>query len=270
MMAMTPQQRRALMPAFKAILRTSSGFEPEIGPLLIAGASTLSTPAQVAAWMNRSQVRFFLGPYEPIMSVLAARDEAWLSELGTRLAEALPSDGFGHWHLASTLIGLTGASVPTNDAFVRQWVRHNLRGMERPSVAALRSDPFLPTLLPRIFEIDGLGLLLEQWNWKKHGDTSASSAIAAALVALSEKGTVSRVVVLDGTIGRLLRGDSPAALRPFVELHRELRPSLDELAAHQTDYLRLLPDARRLNGPDGPADARRGRPPPVRRACRGV
>lgn len=107
MMAMTPEQRRVLMPAFKAVLRTG-GFGPEVGPLLIAGAATLSTPAQVAAWMGRSQLRFFFGPYEPIMSVLADRDEAWLSELGTRLAEAIPSDGSGHWHLASTLIELTG------------------------------------------------------------------------------------------------------------------------------------------------------------------
>lgn len=242
LMAMAAKERQALMPAFKMRVR-SADFGPEVGPLLIAGATILSTPAQLAAWMSRAQLRFFRGPYEPIMSVLTSRDEAWLSELGTRLADALPADGTGHWYLASTLIGLTGAPVPTGEAFVREWTRRTFLGAQPLSAAVLRSDPFLTSLLPRVFEVDRLGLLLEQWNWKEHGDTSASSSIAAALVLLADEGTVSRAVLLDGTLGRLLRGDSPAALRPFVELHRQLRPSLDELAAHRIDYLQLLPDA---------------------------
>jgi hypothetical protein len=111
------------------------------------------------------------------------------------------------------------------------------------SVARLRKDPFLPVLLPRIFEVDGLGRLLERPSWRERGATSAAAESAAAMVALAAVRTVARTMLLERTLARLLRGDAPPALRPFVELHQQLSPTLEELAAHQPGYLRLLPDS---------------------------
>jgi hypothetical protein len=44
-------------------------------------------------------------------------------------------------------------------------------------------------------------------------------------------------------VERLVRGDRPAWLRPFAQLHEALAPTLEELATHTLDYARLLPDA---------------------------
>ena len=250
------------MPAFRRLVQVG-GLWKETGPLLVAGAAILPTPAQVAAWFNRSQLRWFHGPYDPITAVLARHDAAWLGELGARLAKDLRADGVGHYHLAATLIGISGAPVPTSDNFVRRWAGHRFRAAEPPSLAELRSDPFLIALLPRLFDVDGLGPMLETGVWEKRGDSSPSAAAVERLVALADEGFVARSVLLEGTVGRLLRGDTPAALRPFVELHRRLRPTLDELAAHVADYLRLLPVTRvlrRLDRSGCVADPRRGRP----------
>ena len=243
LMVLDPRDRAALMTAFRQLVR-AGGLWKETGPLLVAGAAILPTPAQVAAWFHRPQLRWFHGPYEPIMAVLARHDAAWLGELGTRLAKDLRPDGVGHYHIAATLIGISGAPVPTSDNFVRRWAFHRFRATEPSSWAELRSDPFLPALLPRIFDVDGLGPVLQTGAWEERGDSSPSAGAMARLVALADEGIVARSVLLEGTLGRLLRGDTPAALRPFVELHRQLRPTLDELAAHVADYLRLLPDAR--------------------------
>ena len=223
LMALEPRDRDRLMPAFRRLVK-AGGLWKEIGPLLVAGAAILPSPGQVAAWLNRSQLRWPRQSYEPIMAVLARRDTAWLGELGARVAADLRPDGIGHYHLAATLIGLSGAPLPISDNFVRGWARHRFHGAEPPSVAELRSDPFLIELLPRLFEVDGLGPTLKTWTGSERGDSSASGANMQRLVALADEGFVARSVLLEGTIGRLLRGDTPSALRPFVELHRQHPP----------------------------------------------
>jgi hypothetical protein len=243
LMALSVKERQALLPAFKARLRDGVGWN-ETGPMLVAGAAILPTAAQVAAWFDRAQLNRPGGSYDPILGVLIERCVPWLGELGTRLARDIRPDGRGHFPLAARLIAAEGAPVPTGDGFVREWTRHTFRDRYELLLDDLRSDPMLPLLLPRVFEVDGLGPMFSRWDWKERGFASPSEEIFAALMALSAEGVMARSLLLDGTLGRLLRGDSPSALRPFVELHQQLRPTLDELAAHQIDYLRLLPDSR--------------------------
>ena len=97
---------------------------------------------------------------------------------------------------------------------------------------------------PGMFEVDGLGVELARSSWDQETAAVGSPpAVPYALVALAAEGRVDRAVLLDGVLGRFLRGDQVAALRAFVVLHDELAPTEAELTTRVTRYVRLLPDA---------------------------
>src|SRR5262249_40306719 len=156
----------------------------EAGPLLVAGAAILPTAAQVATWFGRSQLIWFRGPYDAILGVLIERCVPWLGDLGIRLADAIRPDGRGHYPLAARLIVEEGVPVPTGDGFVRAWTRHAFNDRYELLVDDLRADPLLNVLLPRVFEVDGLGTLLSRWDWKDRGFASPAEEISDALVTL--------------------------------------------------------------------------------------
>jgi hypothetical protein len=114
------------------------------------------------------------------------------------------------YELTAALVAVAGSAPPATDAFVLGWVRSHLLAPEAndPVPDRLRDDPMLPALLPRLFE-----------------------------------GRLDRAMLLDGCVGRLRRGDRPAALRAFVALLDGLAPTVEEAAARALDLVRLLPDA---------------------------
>ncbi|MFC6929674.1 DUF6493 family protein [Actinomadura yumaensis] len=92
----------------------------------------------------------------------------------------------------------------------------------------LRDDPWADVLLPRVFEVDGLGALLSE-EWPER------------IAALAEEGRFDRKPLLDGCVSRFLRGGEARDLRWFVALHDALAPTPDESFARLRDHVRLLP-----------------------------
>ncbi|MEU8423533.1 DUF6493 family protein [Micromonospora sp. NPDC048835] len=209
--------------------------------LAVAAVGTLSTATKVAALLGRGSILLTDTDPEPVVAAARQRGVPWLADVAYRLAERLsrrrPWDG---WHFVAALLLAEKVPPPTGDAFVAGWAQslwwqRSSDGPRRsPVLDELRADPFLDVLLPRLFEVDGIGIDL--------GFSGAGQPVPAALAALAREGRLDRAVLLDGVLGRLLRGDRPGALRPFLALHEELRPGPDEVATRVDGYLRLLAD----------------------------
>ncbi|WP_433318489.1 hypothetical protein ACQP0U_12335 [Micromonospora sp. CA-269861] len=230
--------------------------------LAVAAVGTLSTATKAAALLGRRSIMLTDADPELVVATARQRGLPWLADLGYRLAERLtrsrPWDG---WHFVTALLLAEKVPPPTGDAFVAGWAqsmwwqRSSDGHRQAPLLDQLRADPFLDVLLPRLFEVDGVGIDL--------GFSGGGRPVPAALAALAVEGRLDRAVLLDGVLGRLLRGDRPGALRPFLALHEQLRPGPDEVAARASGYLRLLADGpgpvagvaqRALRDADGQVD----------------
>jgi hypothetical protein len=207
--------------------------------LAVAAVGCLGSAAKVAALLGRRSVS--LNSVEPAPVLAAGREcgVSWLPELGQRLAARLtprrPADG---WSFAATLLKDGQLPPPTTDPFVEGWVVH-LRWSGHHGedlLTRLRADPFLDALTPRLFEVDGVGTAM---GARRDDD----SDLPAALARLAAEGRLDRAMLLDGCLGRLLRGDRPTALRPFVALYDLLAPTPAETVARAGELLRLLTDA---------------------------
>ncbi|AWS44725.1 DUF6493 family protein [Streptosporangium sp. 'caverna'] len=202
--------------------------------LRAAGAGTIATAASVASWLTR---RGLVGADSTVddthrlLRLVRTRPHAWQADLAQRLAVRLrgrdPS-----YELTAALIRETGIEAPTDDGFVLGWVSRRTAG--RSLVDVLADDPLLDTLLPRLFEAQGVGEALNRegiYPWP------------SVLHTLATSGRVDRSMLLDGCLRRFLRGGTVLELRFFVRLHEALDPTADEIKLHTYDYLRLLPSA---------------------------
>ncbi|MER6757320.1 DUF6493 family protein [Micromonospora echinofusca] len=219
--------------------------------LAVAVVGCLPTAAQAATILSRNTIN----PYGEraatlVVHVADERGITWLGDLAHRLATKVNQQTWPvRWQFIAALLHATGTTAPTNDRFVELWLnsvatppRHH---HARPATVLqrLRDDPMLTTMLPRLFEIDGLGTpmmfdeIVTTWeNRQRH-------PLPTALATLAAEGVLDRTTLIDATIGRLLRGDRATALRAFTTLLTELAPTTAEVTARATDYLRLLTDA---------------------------
>ncbi|MFI6815297.1 hypothetical protein ACIBG7_23015 [Nonomuraea sp. NPDC050328] len=174
--------------------------------LRVAGAGALPGPAAVAAWLTRREfVAHWSEEMAPVIRVLTARPAAWQADLATRLTRKIRrADDRNAAPLALALLRACGAPPPEHDPLVAAWLR------TRPSL----DDPLFAPLLPRIFEAEGAGRALR------------SDRVAGPWLALlpraSANGRVSRAALLDGCLGRFLRGGAETDLRFFIRLHQAL------------------------------------------------
>ncbi|MFI7575615.1 hypothetical protein [Micromonospora sp. NPDC049497] len=213
----------------------------EATALAVAAVGTLSTATKAATLLGRRSVMLRDADPEPVVVAARQRGVTWLADLAYRLADRLRrSEPWEGWHFTAGLLEAEKVAPPTGDAFVAGWAyalwwQRPHDGQQRPLLDRLRADPFLEALLPRLFEVDGVGADLSFG-----GD---GQAVPRALAALATEGRLDPALLLDGVLGRLLRGDRPHALRPFLALHEQLAPAPDEVAARASAYLRLLADA---------------------------
>jgi Family of unknown function (DUF6493) len=256
LLALTEEQRIALAPALTAWVRGIDHWwqrQQELGPLLVAGAATMPTSAQAAAWLTRAHFRALTGPTgeaarEQAVRVLTERGVPWRAVLAERVATALPTRhrdvSVAQWRLAAALVATGGADIPTGDGFVLGWIA-DATADPHPSLRdRLRADPLLDPLLPRLFQVDGAGRWLEVGAWERQQPGfDATATGVGALAALAAQGRIPRATLLDGCLARLLRGGRPSTQRVFVRLHDLLAPEPAEIAAHTAEYLRLLPGA---------------------------
>ncbi|GAB6903712.1 DUF6493 family protein [Kineosporia succinea] len=210
----------------------------------VAAVALLPSSSAAATLLGRASLKMhwdFL-PAHRMAAVAAARGVDWLPDLASRLALKLPRDpDETGWPGVAELIVVTGAPVPEHDTFVNgwaAWLRRPTWGRVWPEAVPERvttmcgrllEGPFLPVLLPRVFEINGTGLLLAQ----------PEAEVAASLVALAGADRLERGELLDGCLMRLAQPDRPGALRFFTQLHDLLRPTEKELAERAYDYADL-------------------------------
>jgi hypothetical protein len=229
---------------------TRVGRDPE--PMyVLAALACMPSAATATALLCRRELRDSWGRAaydpDPVLRILRARQSPWMGELGLRLAERLPSSGAG-WRLVSLLLREAGLAPPVTEGVTRGWLREMLRPVLYPRPAPLpvrlRDSPHLDLLLPAVFEFDGLGSDLAERSWdKENARPDPIPAFPIAVAELVSTGRLDRAWIIDATIGRLVRGDRPAWLRPFTVLHDLLALTPDEQAHHTLDYVRLLSGA---------------------------
>jgi hypothetical protein len=242
----------------KAVEAGIKGTDPEVywradvdpAPgFALAVIGTAPSAARAATMLLRRGLR---GSWQQIQfgrltQIADTRQLDWLGELGERLCARLPTrdvwDG-GEWAFAARVLQAGGTQPPVTEGVVRGWLARLIRprGERMPPLSMrLRDDPHLDLLLPGVFEIDGMGADIYNATWGE-GSALPKSGIRFhdAVAALVTEGRLERKTILAAVVDRLARGDKPHALRPFVLLHDELAPALDEIAAHALDYARLL------------------------------
>ncbi|GAA1641090.1 DUF6493 family protein [Actinoplanes couchii] len=251
LLAMTEQERLAFAPEVEAgIKRTrgeawwGDGDDPAAGYAL-AVIACMPSAARAAAPLSRRdmQERWHSVPRRFWQRITDARELTWLPDLGVRLAAKLPvrDVGAAQWQFLAELIGDQVQLAPRTEGFVRGWLNAVYTNYTEwtPFADKLKASPYLDLLLPAVFEIDGMGGELTGGHWTGSGWAS-TSVFAPAVVQLVAEGRLDRATILAATRDRLIRGDRPAWLRPFTELHDALAPTVDELAGAAGDYAGLL------------------------------
>ncbi|GAA3859179.1 hypothetical protein [Streptomyces sedi] len=248
--AMTADERRAAVPGLRAA-RAALG---EVGAdarshdhdrrvaVQLAGAGCLDTVDAVADWLLTGNTRVpsiriwrVWRPDEPLLRCLFAdgpdsRDTAFQTELVRRIAEAPADSGDQpYYRLVTELVRRSGCPVPTTELFVRTWARETAKRRRR---AALAVDPFLPTLLDRLFALDWepevmLGDEYDTWP--------------AALASLAADGTLDADRLHRLVLASLVRGSRVAHVMRFrLETLRCLAPPPEACVRYEDDYVRLL------------------------------
>ncbi|PZG19480.1 DUF7825 domain-containing protein [Nonomuraea aridisoli] len=211
----------------------------------LAGAACLTGAQQVAAWLNRRELRRPRAPEQDadrIVSLLRRRPVEWRRDLAARLAERLRppagrrwerTEGVPGWDLVAALVAETGMEPPDGDAFVAGWAWRLVlrRGM---GGRGLDGDPLLGPLLPRLFEAQDVAEPLAL-------DGRRNSGVLGELAELAAAGRGRRRTVIDGCARRFLTGGPAEQIAPFVRLWRLLRPEPEEIPV--LDFVRLLPAA---------------------------
>lgn len=238
LLAAPEQERRAFGPELLARVKAMSDAElwepwPRPGPVIaLAAIGCLPSAPQAATVVGRRWVREF--PFIPVpefLTIARARGLDWLGDLGLRLTKRIGTgaDGprSGQWALVDALLVEGKVQPPITRNFVQGW----LRILPDDLTAGLRDSPWLDAALPAVFEFDGIGGELPEPDF------------AESVAQLVAEGRLDRATILDATIDRQLRGGRPGFLRPFTQLHDQLAPTVDEVAARAADYARLLGSA---------------------------
>lgn len=243
------RQRRILATPVKAYARALwsdpegpwGGRSRSAAALRVAGVGCLSGADTVARWLTRQDLRTWDARQSAVvlLGVLRAREVPWLPELAHRLAARLRSGWWEEdlWWLVAELVKSTGIEPPTADGFVLGWMQVPRR--HGPLADALAVDPFLAALAPQLFEVEGVG---RRFAWSASSGRPPQASWPLALAALTTDGRLGRAALLDGCVGRLLRGGRPGELRGYLLLHEALDPDLEEVADRARDYARLLAD----------------------------
>ncbi|BBH71330.1 hypothetical protein ACTI_80150 [Actinoplanes sp. OR16] len=231
--------------------RLTDGFPPHVireaaGFYALAVIGCAPSAARAAALLGRGELRqWHIVPITRFLEIARARQLDWVGDLGVRLAKRIRAGELllsAEWDFVVALLDEGKADPPVTEGVVLAWLRSVHHGRPSALPRRLRASRFLDLLLPAVFAIDGLGSQIPAAGWD--GTTwDPVPALPAALARLTAEGRLDRAALLAATIDRLVRGDRPAALRPFVLLHDALAPAAAEVAAHLPSYATLLASA---------------------------
>ncbi|MEU9761438.1 DUF6493 family protein [Streptomyces sp. NPDC047987] len=239
---------RAALAELKQLRKEARGWhwnerERSRDALFVAGAGCHTGAAACATWLaGRDLMGWRRIRVTRVIEVLADRDPAWVADVAHRLA-ARPAAVESTYELIVGLVKLAGCPVPTTDAFVRGWAEHVSSApwetrKTRPLTDILRADPYLPVLLPRVFELPELP---PQMTWIEETAMNPCQW-PVALPALVEEGLIERTALVDMCIARLLRGGKPAEQRLCLALVRRLELTEREEAGHLADWAAMAAD----------------------------
>ncbi|MEV4544713.1 DUF6493 family protein [Micromonospora echinaurantiaca] len=169
---------------------------------------------------------------EMVPGLLRARGADWGASLARHLLRRSGSRirGAAHWPFTEALMRAVGAGPPDTPAAVAQYV-----GMRRgnPSLAAaLATDPWLDHVVPYLFDDDRVAAAF--------ATGVASRDWPPALLELAASGRIDRRVLIAGCLRRLRAGGRKGLLQPYLDLLKQLAPTLDELAGHRQEVIGLL------------------------------
>ena len=200
--------------------------------LLLAGAGCCTGATAAAQWLT-SRDLWWAGPEDPqvVVDVLGDRAPEWLAEVARRLAERRTVGGW-EYGLIKRLSLLAGCEPPMTDGFVLGWER-DIPQRGRTIEEGLRDDPFLKAAVPRLFEVDEAGSDF-QYTW------GADPGWPGALASLAREGLLSREMLVEGCLSRLLRGGRLGIVKGFLALLTALDLTADERAAHTLTWVRML------------------------------
>ncbi|MEU2453292.1 DUF6493 family protein [Streptomyces sp. NPDC012765] len=205
--------------------------------LLVAGAACQTGAAAAASWIGgRDMRRWRRLPEGALLDVLADREPKWLGDLAHRLA-ARPSTAQEDYGLIRTLVDRAGCPMPTSDGCVEGWAMA-VRTARAPLAGALRADPHLTALVPRLFETPEPVAALA---WQCEPDDPHHWP--AALATLAGEGLLDRGALLDSCTARLLRGGTAIQLKPYQAVLEALRPTEEEERERTADWIALTADA---------------------------
>lgn len=241
-------ERRAALAELKELRKAARGWrwderEKTRDALFVAGAGCHTGAAACAAWLGgRDLVGWRRTPLLRVLEVLEDRDPAWVADVAHRLA-ARPAAVESVYELIVALVRLARCPVPTTDAFVRGWAEHVSSApwqtrRTRPLTDVLRTDPYLPVLLPRVFELPELP---GRMTWIEE-TTLNPCQWPVALLALIDEGLIERTALMEMSIARLLRGGKPAEQRFCLALVRRLELTEREEAGHLADWVAMAAD----------------------------
>ncbi|MEU8239889.1 DUF6493 family protein [Actinoplanes missouriensis] len=212
--------------------RSKPGWSP--GAFALAVIACAPTAARAAALLGRREMRqWHTIRIDRFLEIARARQLSWVGELGVRLAQRVPAGELtlmAEWDFVFALLDEGKAAPPATEAVVRGWINRVDHRTPGGLVGRLRVSPYLDALLPAVFEIDGLGAHLPL----------RPASFPAAVARLCAEGRLERAVILAATVDRLLRGDRPGAVRPFLRLHEELAPVGAEILPLVPSYAGLL------------------------------
>ncbi|MFJ7201148.1 MULTISPECIES: DUF6493 family protein [unclassified Streptomyces] len=238
--------RRSALAELKALRKEARGWpwEKQDGirkALLVAGAGCHTGAAGCAAWIGGRDLQVWSRPpYSMLLDVLSDRDREWLGDVAHRLADR-PATAETLYELITRLVKASQCAVPTTDGFVRGWAEalsaSQWQQNRRPLADALRTDPYLTALVPRLFEVAELP---SSTLWFDEPDDPSRWHVALALLA--DEGLLERASLVDACAARLIRGGRPGELRFFLALLRQLVLTREEEAERVADWTAMAAD----------------------------
>jgi hypothetical protein len=247
----TLREERDQISAEFARTHVKGAFAPHEWPAItwnvacVAVIGTFSAPAAAATVLQRvARLHWLAGMPADLMIVIAReRGLDWLPDLAGRLADRLGDYQEG-WGALDQILRAYQAPAPPGDGFVLGWLasvqpRYYSWPRSPDEVAELvgqqadwlQASPYLPDLLPKVFEIDGTWRALE------------NGPIWRPLLELSRREPGYRPQLIDGCLNRILLGGTAPALHPFGLLWAELAPDDSEVAARVAAYTAVAASA---------------------------
>ncbi|MEV4316425.1 hypothetical protein [Actinocrispum sp. NPDC049592] len=209
--------------AYEKSLRTADFvakrfWGPRLCALTVAGAALLPSASSVAVWVVRNGLRedeTGTDVTDLVVEALNDRNVPWLGDLVDRLALRLPADKLEPdlQRLVVQLAKHTGIAPLATDGLVYAWIATGQEVTGRASLAR------------RLFEVDGVGALLDAGGWPDR---------------LAADPALDRTMLLEGCLFRLRRGGKLADINGFLLLHKALAPTVDEVTMLAKDYTALL------------------------------